>query len=163
MDKDVLIKLKNISIFEDIKKQEEKMKILVDACVVKKYKKGQVIIKEGELGSEMYVVYSGSVEIKKRTRAGDSYTVIRLNADQNVFFGELALIDDDKRSATVIASEDSDFLIITKKAFLELGKSNPEIAYPVTRAVAQSLAGRLRKTTQDMLTIFDALVNELKE
>ena len=110
----------------------------------------------------MYIVYSGSVEIRKQTRAGDTYTVVKLRAEHNVFFGELALVDDDRRSATVVALEDSEFIVIRKEDFLILGRSNPEVALPVTRAIAKILAGRLRKTTVDMLTIFDALVNEIQ-
>ena len=110
----------------------------------------------------MFIVFSGGVEILKKTRAGDNYTVVKLKAEYNVFFGEMALIDDDKRSATVRADMDSEFLVITKDAFHELGNKYPSIGLPVTRAISKILAGRLRKTTQDMLTLFDALVSEIQ-
>jgi CRP/FNR family transcriptional regulator, cyclic AMP receptor protein len=163
MDKqeEIVEKLKQIPLFEEIKDNSEYINSLTEICRIREYKAGDVIIKEGDLGSEMYIVYEGGVEIKKRTRAGDDYTVVKLKAEYNVFFGELALIDDDKRSATVAASEDSKFLVITKDSFLKLGNDQPEIGLPITRAIAKILAGRLRKTTSDMLTIFDALVNEL--
>jgi CRP-like cAMP-binding protein len=74
----------------------------------------------------------------------------------------MALIDDDRRSATVIATEDSEFLVISKNDFLSLGNKYPAIGLPITRAIAKILASRLRKTTGDMLTIFDALVQELQ-
>jgi CRP-like cAMP-binding protein len=162
MENEILEKLKQIAIFDELKSRAGDLAKLQCICRVKKYTRDQVIIKEGETGSEMFIVYKGSVEIRKETRAGDSYTVVRLKAEHNVFFGELALVDDDKRSATVLALEDSEFLVITKENFLSLGKTNPEIALPVTRAIAKILAGRLRKTTGDMLTIFDALVNEIQ-
>jgi CRP-like cAMP-binding protein len=162
MENEILEKLKQIAIFDELKNRAEELAKLQSICRVKKYTKDQVIIREGEMGSEMFIVYKGSVEIRKETRAGDSYTVVRLKAEHNVFFGELALVDDDKRSATVLAMEDSEFLVITKENFLSLGKTNPEIALPITRAIAKILAGRLRKTTGDMLTIFDALVNEIQ-
>jgi CRP-like cAMP-binding protein len=159
--KEIVEKLKQIPLFEEIKDNPEYITSLMEICRIREYKEDEVIIKEGDLGSEMYIVYEGGVEIKKRTRAGDDYTVVKLKAEYNVFFGELALIDDDKRSATVIAGEDSKFLVITKDNFLKLGNDQPEIGLPITRAIAKILAGRLRKTTSDMLTIFDALVNEL--
>lgn len=161
--KEIVEKLKQIPLFEEIKDNPEHITSLMEICRIREYKEDEVIIKEGDLGSEMYIVYEGGVEIKKRTRAGDDYTVVKLKAEYNVFFGELALIDDDKRSATVIAGEDSRFLVITKDNFLKLGNDQPEIGLPITRAIAKILAGRLRKTTSDMLTIFDALVNELGE
>jgi CRP-like cAMP-binding protein len=162
MDEAVLDRLKAIPLFADIRDNEEALRLLVATCKKREVAAGKVMIKEGEVGSEMFIVYDGSVEIRKRTRAGDDYTVVLLSATQNVFFGELALIDDDKRSATVIATEDSSFLVIDKEDFLKLGNERPDIGLPITRNISRILATRLRKTTDDMLTIFDALVNELE-
>ena len=158
----VLERLTQIPLFAAIKNNDEYMEKLVEISKTRKYKRNDVIIREGEIGAEMFIVLSGSVEILKRTRAGDNYTVIRLKAEHNVFFGELALIDDDKRSATVNASSDSEFLVITKEGFISLGDKHPEIGLPVTREIAKIISSRLRKTTGDMLTIFDALVSEIQ-
>ncbi len=160
---EILEKLKQIPLFDEIKDNDEYMNLLLKVFKTKSYKSGDVIIKEGDVGSEMYIVFSGGVEILKRTRAGDNYTVVNLKAEYNVFFGEMALIDDDKRSATVVANMDSDFLVITKDSFHKLGNEYPSIGLPITRAISKILAGRLRKTTQDMLTLFDALVSEIQE
>ena len=118
-------RLKKISLFKEISKNQDYMEKLINICRTRRYKSGETIIKEGDIGSEMFVVLSGGVEILKRTRAGDNYTVVSLKADDNVFFGELALIDDDKRSATVLSAMDSEFLIISKSDFLSLGNDNP--------------------------------------
>ncbi len=163
MKEEILQKLKKIPLFDEIKGNDDYLNLLAKICKIRKYRQNEIIIKEGDLGSEMFIVYHGGVEILKRTRSGDNYTVVKLKADQNIFFGEMALIDDERRSATVIASENSDFIQISKADFLSLGNSRPEIGLPVTRVISKILAGRLRKTTSDMLTIFDALVNELKE
>ncbi len=161
-DETVRDKLRQIPIFQEIADNDEFMNELQQICRLKRHNAGDVVIREGDVGSEMYVVYSGAVEIQKQTRAGDEYTVVILKAEYNVFFGELALIDDDKRSATVIATEDSVFLVISKNDFDRLGNHYPSIGLPITRAIAKILASRLRKTTGDMLTIFDALVNEIQ-
>lgn len=161
MKNEVLEKLKEIPLFEQIRGNSEYLDLLLNICKKRQYKSGEIIIKEGEVGSQMYIVLTGGVEVLKRTRAGDNYTVVKLKAENNVFFGELALIDDDKRSATVIASEDSDFLVITKEAFIKLGNEVPSIGLPITRTISKKIAGMLRRTTSDMVTIFDALVNEI--
>lgn len=163
MEAQVLDKLKAIPLFAEIRDDPEALQLLQRTCKLRDVNEGRIIIKEGDVGSDMFIVYKGSVEIRKRTRAGDDYTVVRLSAEQNVFFGELALIDDDKRSATVMATEDSSFLVINKDDFLKLGNDYPAIGLPITRNIARILAARLRKTTGDMLTIFDALVNELED
>jgi CRP-like cAMP-binding protein len=158
-----LSKLKEIPLFSDIRNNDQYMRELMDICKRRSYTAGQQIINEGDIGDEMYIVFQGGVEIRKKTRAGDDYTVVKLEAEQNVFFGELGLIDDDKRSATVIASKDSSFLVISKRDFLALSKQKPQIGLPVILAISKIISSRLRKTTEDMLTIFDALVNEIKD
>lgn len=163
MEQAVRDKLKLIPLFADISDNEQYIDLLQAICTPRSVPAGRVIIKEDEMGSEMFIMISGRVEIQRRTRAGDDYTVLTLRAENNVFFGEMALIDDDTRSATIIATEDSDFLVITKEKFLDLGRQHPQIGLPITREIAKILAGRLRKTTGDMLTIFDALVNELQQ
>lgn len=163
MDQSVVEKLKQIPLFADISDNAEDMDRLQAISRPRSVSGGEVVIKEGERGSEMYIMLSGRVEIRRRTRAGDDYTVVKLRAEDNVFFGEMALIDDDVRSATIVTTVDSEFLVLTKRDFLELGDEHPHIALPITREIAKILASRLRKTTGDMLTIFDALVTELQE
>ena len=160
---ELLEKLKKIPFLNEIKENDDYMARLLGIIKIRRYPQGKYVIREGEIGSELFIVYKGGVEIRKRTRAGDDYTVIVLKAEDNAFFGEMALIDDDKRSATVLTLENSIFLVISKEDFITLGNEFPAIGLPVTRAISRILAGRLRKTTQDMLTIFDALVNEIQE
>lgn len=157
----ILDKLRQIPLFEALRHDDDLLRKLRGICKRKRFTRGQTIIEENDVGEEMFIVYSGAVEIRKQTRAGDDYTVVILKAEYNVFFGELALVDDDKRSATVSATEDSEFLVINKRDFVKLGDTDPRIGLPITRAIAQILASRLRKTTGDMLTIFDALVGEI--
>lgn len=163
MDNETLAKLKQIPLFGEIKENDEQIAQFESICGTRSVRSGEVIIKEGEHGSEMFIMLKGRVAIRRQTRAGDDYTVVNLRAEDNVFFGEMALIDDDTRSATIVAAEDSEFLIVTKGDFERLGESHPQIVLPITREIGKILASRLRKTTGDMLTIFDALVNELQQ
>lgn len=157
-----LEKLKKIALFEAIKDDEEAMKKIIDIGFYKKFEAGEALIKEGEVGDELFILLSGAVDILKKTRAGDNYLVVSLKSDFNIFIGEMALIDDDRRSATVTATEKSEAMVIGKKDFLTLGDSDPHIGLPVTRAIAKIVAGRLRKTNDDMMTLFDALVSEVQ-
>ena len=159
---EIVEKLKQIPFFEEIKQNDDYMMRLMSIIRLRRYQKGKYVIREGEVGSELFIIYHGAVEIRKRTRAGDNYTVVVLAAKDNAFFGEMGLIDDDRRSATVITTRDSLFLVISKEDFIALGNQFPQICLPITRAISRILAGRLRKTTQDMLTLFDALVHEIE-
>lgn len=159
---EIIAKLKKIPLFAGISENDEFLNEISKICTIRKFKKEETIIKEGDIGSEMFIVYDGAVEIMKKTRAGDDYTVVKLKAEHNVFFGEMALIDDDKRSATVLCSVDSIFIVMEKDDFVRLGNRKPEIGLPVTRVILKTLASRLRQTNEDMLTLFDALVNEIQ-
>ena len=163
MADNVLDTLRRLSLFADISGDDEALEQILAITSTRRVTAGSVVINEGDSGEEMFIVSDGGVEIRKSTRAGDSYTVVLLRATDNVFFGEMALIDDDRRSATVITTHDSEFLVISKRDFVRLGERFPAIALTVTRAIARILAARLRKTTTDMMTIFDALVHGLEE
>lgn len=159
---EIIDKLKQIPLFAGICENDDYMNEVSRICTIRKYRKEEKIIKEGDIGSEMFIVYDGAVEIIKRSRAGDDYTVVKLKAEHNIFFGEMGLIDDDKRSATVTASQDSVFIVLDKDDFEKLGNKYPEIGLPITRVILKTLTSRLRKTNEDMLTLFDALVNEIR-
>lgn len=156
-------KLKRIALFDTIKDNEESMKKVLDICSIRKFRKGENLTTEGELGDELYIMLEGAVDILKTTMSGDFYVVASLKAEYNIFIGEMALIDDDKRSATVIATEDTLVLVIGKANFLRLGNQEPHIGLPITRAIAKIIGERLRKTNEDMMTLFDALVTEVQD
>jgi len=160
---EIRARIEQIPIFSEVVNDSEAVRKIVEIVDTIEVPKNTRIIEEGSVGTEMYILHSGEVEIQKFTRAGDQYTVAKLHAALNVFFGELALIDNDRRSASVTALSDSILITITKRNFDMLGLRAPEIVLPITRSIARILSKRLRKTTNDMLTIFDALVQELSE
>ena len=154
--------LKNIVLFQDFEKDEDVLRKIDRLFSAKEAKKGDVIIKEGEEGDELFIIKSGSVRILKNTLQDEPYTVVILNAAQNIFFGEIGLLLNDRRTATVIAEEDSTFLVTTKDKFKEFGEKESYIAMKITRQIAQILARRLHKTNDDVVTLFSALVSEVE-
>ncbi len=154
--------LKNIVLFQDFQKDEDILKKIDRLFTARKAKKGDVVIKEGEEGDELFIIKSGSVRILKNTLQDEPYTVVILNAAQNIFFGEIGLLLNDRRTATVIAEEDSTFLVTTKDKFKEFGEKESYIAMKITRQIAQILARRLHKTNDDVVTLFSALVSEVE-
>ncbi|MFW6138977.1 MAG: Crp/Fnr family transcriptional regulator [Spirochaetota bacterium] len=159
--KDNISILKNIVLFQDFKDDPQVLQKIEGLFVEKEAKKDRVIIKEGREGDELYIIKSGSVRILKNTLQNEPYTVVILSADQHVFFGEIGLLLNDKRSATVVAEQDCRFLVTTRKKFLEFGSKEPYIALLITRQIAYILAERLYKTNQDVVTLFSALVSEI--
>ena len=157
-----LARLSNIVLFKDFKDNIEALEKIEGLFTEMKVKKGEVIIKEGDEGDELYIIKSGAVRILKNTLQNEAYTVVNLNVDQNVFFGEIGLLLNDKRSATVTAEVDSTFMVTNRKKFLAFGEKEPYIALLITRQVAQMLSIRLTKSGQDVVTLFSALVDEIE-
>jgi CRP/FNR family cyclic AMP-dependent transcriptional regulator len=159
--KDNISLLKNIVLFKDFKDDLKVLKKIEKLFTEVRAKKGEVIFREGREGDELYIIRRGSVRIEKNTLQNEPYTVVKLGAEQHVFFGEIGLLLNDTRSATVIAEENSTFLVTNRKKFLEFGEQEPFVALLITRQIAQILAQRLRKTNQDVVTLFSALVDEI--
>ena len=98
------------------------------------FAKGATIFREGEQGDEFFVVVRGQVEIKSGNRWFET-------VGQNGIFGEMALIDDSPRSATVVALTDVTVMPIQEQQFLFMVKHTPFFALRVMRV----LANRLRR------------------
>ena len=162
MSSEILEKLKKINLFMDFISDEKRLLKIVNALKIESFSAGEEIIKEDEIGDKLYILNKGSVRILKSTLAKEKYTVTLLTADQNIFFGELALIDRDKRSATVIAETVCEVFSIDRKSYAEIAKNDPLLGYKVTLHIAKRISRSLRKMNEDVITLFEALVNEVK-
>ena len=163
-DEEILNKIKEVSYFKLFSKDLDIIKKIASMCKKKFFPKDTAIIKEGEQGDELFIMLSGTINILKKTLQDEEYTVTALNADMGgINVGELALIDNDKRSASVIADTDCECLVINRDDFVKFGNENPEIGLPITRAIANQLSSKLRKTNQDVITLFSALVHEFED
>jgi len=96
---------------------------------------GKSLFKEGEQGNFMYVLMSGTAEITVGNRVMET-------AEAGAIIGEMAIIDDSVRSATVVAKSDCRFLPIERERFIFLVQQKPEFALHVL----QVLTNRLRMT-----------------
>lgn len=97
-----------------------------------KIKAGDVIFREGDQARELFVIKSGSVRIQIGNR-----TISELGPDS--IFGEMALIDNERRSATAIAVTDLELVPVSEKQFLFLVGQTPYFALKVMRVLAQRL------------------------
>ncbi len=109
----------------------------------KQFPTGTVLFREGDRGEEMFILQSGKVKISKKIR-GVEKTLATL--EKGEFFGEMAILNDKPRSASAETIEDSDMLVIDRKTFETLLRSNVEIAIRFIKR----LADRLRETNDQM-------------
>jgi len=111
-----------------------------------RFKKGATIIHEGTTGSNAYLILSGSVEVFKKV--GDEKLVLSRLAKGNIF-GEMSLVDDKPRSATIVALEDTEVRILSRERFESMLEQNPRAVIPLLKQVFQ----RVRYLNQ-MVTAF---------
>ena len=103
---------------------------------VRPYAPGEVIFTEGQAGDAMYAVLEGEVEITKQGR------VLEVVASGGVF-GEMALIDQEPRSATAIAKTDCKLVTVGERRFTLLVQQTPYFALQIMHTLAE----RLRRNT----------------
>ena len=106
------------------------------------YKKGEIIIEEGSLSTGAFIIESGRVEVSKKLPNGKSQVISIL--ERNDIFGEMGLIDQLPRSATVRALEDSSISIMTPDNFNLLAKRNPQALMPILKVLATRLRNTLK-------------------
>jgi len=105
----------------------------------KSYPKGSVIVFEDDPGDALFVVRSGRVKVVLLAEDGREVILGLLSVGEH--FGELALIDDQPRSAHVIAMEESSILVLRRDDFRRRVEANPVVAW----ALLQELSRRLRR------------------
>ncbi|MFL6263070.1 MAG: cyclic nucleotide-binding domain-containing protein [Thermoanaerobaculia bacterium] len=105
------------------------------------YKAGEHIFREGDLGTEMYIINEGKVEILNQV--GDEEQVLAV-LEKGDFFGEMSVLEDLPRAATARAATDVRLLQINGSTFDQLLQGNPEIAVRMMR----KLSRRLRETDE---------------
>jgi len=132
--------LRGIHIFAGI--SEECLEYLSSVMQPIPFKAGEEIIKEGETGKSMYMIESGSVEVVKGR--GDKQ-VILAQLEKEDFFGEMALIDIQKRSAGVIAKVDTVLYALTKMDLLHLFELDKNCYSIIILNIARDISRRLRK------------------
>jgi CRP-like cAMP-binding protein len=100
---------------------------------------GEFIFREGDLGTEMYIVHEGKVEIAKEV-GGEAKPLAVL--EKGDFFGEMAILEDLPRAASARATTEVKLLMINGSTFDQMLRTNPEIAVRMMR----KLSRRLRET-----------------
>lgn len=88
---------------------------VADALESKNFKDGEVIIKQGEAGNDFYIVIEGTVSVTQTNEKGETGEVAQLGSGK--YFGEIALLKDEPRAATVTASGDVKLTCLDKERF----------------------------------------------
>jgi CRP-like cAMP-binding protein len=139
--KDEVGLLKKVPLFAQI--DPAKLKLLAFTSERMAFQPGQVICRQGDPGDAAYVIISGDADVVAETAVGE---VPLARVGQNAIIGEIAILCDVPRTATVKAGTRIETLKIEKEHFLRLMREFPDMAIQVMR----ELADRLSKTTAEL-------------
>jgi len=124
-------RLKSVPFFASMKKKElEALSRQTDELDIPA---GKVLAREGDFGQEFFVIETGTAEV---TRGGEHVA----DLGPGDFFGEMALISEERRTATVTATSPMEVVVMTRAEFRALDRSMPEVHATVARAIEERQA-----------------------
>ncbi len=142
--------LREVPIFTEL--NDEDLNLIMEMTVRRAYPKNTMIVIEEDRGDTLYIIESGSVKITRLDEEGREVILAILGSAE--FFGEMALLDGQGRSANVMALEDTVLFTLHRRDFLDVLERFPSISIQLLR----EMTSRLRKSDQQIksLSLSDA-------
>ena len=137
--------LRRVPLFSGL--TEQQLDALAAGSARRSYPKGRTIVSEGEPSQSMYILLAGRAKVQRSDSEGKEVILAVLGSGE--FFGEMSLIDDSPRSASVITLESCEFMAVSKDAFKTMLQQSPE----VSMAVMRGLVRRLREADKKIETL----------
>ena len=144
--------LRRIPLFRHLKYKE--LIQLLSIVKSRRVSAGERIVEEGGVGDELFVILRGKAEVVK-----GEVSVAQLGPGSH--FGEMALIDNAPRSATVAAAEDTTLMVIDRQNFFALMRKDALLAVKLLWAFLQVLSERLRLTNEELSGVRTELAAKL--
>jgi CRP/FNR family transcriptional regulator, cyclic AMP receptor protein len=155
--------LKKVAILSDLNNKELEYILSISKKI--EVPANDIIMTEGEVGSTMYFFVKGEVKVSKNLTlkigkkgfGSAEKSMVKLKAEHVSFFGDMAMFQDEPRSATITASMDCNLYEITRDSFTKFCIDFPEQGVKVLQRIASTMAGRVRKGNEDILKLTTAL------
>lgn len=121
----------------------------LERCMEKRfYKAGEKIFKRGERGDELFLIRKGAVRIILPISEVQNYHLGTFG--RGAFFGEMAFLDGEARSADAVAFSDTELYVLSRKTFESLAEEHRKLAFSLMEGIASVLASRLRYTNAEL-------------
>jgi len=156
-------KLEGFSIFRDL--NDAQLDEVCEKIVERSYNQDEIIFSEGDVGTSLFLLLEGEVEITQALTLDLDHSEIdnrekslmKLDASSKTFFGEVGLIEaDGVRTATVKTTSKSLIARLSKSDFNDLTENDPVLGTKLLRNIAAVLCQRLRTTNANVLKITTA-------
>jgi CRP/FNR family transcriptional regulator, cyclic AMP receptor protein len=135
--------LRNVQLFAEI--SDRHLERIQRLCKSRTFPSGTTIVKQGEAGVGLYIIVRGKVEIRKTMEDNSELSLATHGPGE--FFGEFSVIDQAPRTASVVALEETECLLLPAWDFNSLIQSHPEIALEILPVVVR----RFRETNEQLL------------
>jgi CRP-like cAMP-binding protein len=145
-------RLNKVDIFAPL--SDEETERLAEFSRVRVYAPGEAIVRIGQEGNSMFIIMRGSVEVQ--VPQGGTIKVIN-KLRENDFFGEMSLLTGEPRTATVVATEETEVLRIGKEAIKPIFEANPDLVSSIGEMIEE------RRELLRSLAEQDSETEELKE
>ncbi len=146
--------LQQVGLFKSL--SEKALLDLAAVTIEQAYPAKTTVFKEGDKGDALYIVKSGKINILKRNSAGIDSVLVTLG--KGAVIGDMAIIDEQPRSASIATVQDCSFLILTKDDFRNLLANVPEIAFQILKLTTE----RLRATNVHLKEL-EASTNKMED
>ncbi len=124
----------------------EGIDFIVERLKYKRYESGDVICSAGDAGDKMYIIISGQVKVVVFSEDGDENIIAYLNGGD--YFGEMALLTGEPRSASVVTAAAAEMLLLEKADFDNVIQNYPSITLSLGKIISQRLRNTLRQAAE---------------
>ena len=138
--------LLEISIFDSLGSDE--LRVVAKYMNFMDFRPREIVFREGEKGDYVCFVAEGSLNVLKKNEKGRHVTIASLNKGRSI--GEMSVIDDFPRSATVKAKKETTLVILTRKGFNQILEIYPNIGVKILKGISRLLSMNLRKTSSQL-------------
>lgn len=139
--------LKCVDLFQDL--DDNEVQSLISRSREERFEDKAFIFKEAEPGDAMYVILDGTVKIIKMVSGSKFKTLVAMGIGD--FFGEMALLDGNPRSASAVSHGVARILRVGRDEFSALMSENPYLGLKVVIRLARNLTERLRRTNDQVV------------
>lgn len=143
--------LYSIPLFQLLRKRD--IELLMKIIHNRSYVPGEIIFYQGDPGIGLYIIREGEVLIQRETDINQKVNLATFSKGD--FFGELALVDGEKRSASAISKTDSRLSVIFKPDLDEFIERYPKKGIKILNGISSIIAVRLRKLNEDYFSLLN--------
>ena len=126
------------------------------------FNEGDNIITEGDIGDTLYILIEGKVDVIKKTIYDDEFVCASLDSSMHCLFGEMAVIDNDKRSATIKAKTACKTLSLNRDGFTDFCNKHPYAGIELLKLMNTNIVRNLRIENENLKLVYQALIEEIE-